>query len=139
MSRPGPCSRKFWNFLSIAVFCEVKATKHCNAQKIPKFPTPKLTKHCNAQKIPKIPKFWHLCPGQDQIPQKFWNFWNFLSITVFREFWGWKFWNFLSITVFCEVKPRNTVMLKKNQCFTASKLTKLEHSSVSWLKPHKTL
>ena len=28
---------KFWNFLSITVFCEVKATKHCNAQKIPKF------------------------------------------------------------------------------------------------------
>ena len=24
----------------------------------------------------------------------------FLSITVFREFWGWKFWNFLSIAVF---------------------------------------
>ena len=23
---------KFWNFLSITVFCEVKATKHCNAQ-----------------------------------------------------------------------------------------------------------
>ena len=64
----------FWNFLSIAVFCEVKATKHCNAQKIPKFPTPKLTKHYNAQKIPKIPKFWHLCPGQDQIPKKLWNF-----------------------------------------------------------------
>ena len=58
---------------------------------------------------------------------------------MFREFWGWEFWNFLSITVFGEVKPRNTVMLKKNQCFTASKLTKLEHSSVSWLKPHKTL
>ena len=29
---------------------------------------------------------------------------EFLSITVFREFWGWKFWNFLSITVFCEVE-----------------------------------
>ena len=31
---------------------------------------------------------------------EFWNFWNFLSITVFREFWGWKFWNFLCIAVF---------------------------------------
>ena len=35
---------------------------------------------------------------------EFWNFWNFLSITVFREFGVWKFWNFLSITVFCAVK-----------------------------------
>ena len=42
-------------------------TKHCNAQKIPKFPTLKLTKHCNAQKIPKIPKFWHLWPGRRKI------------------------------------------------------------------------
>ena len=49
-------------------------TKHCNAQKIPKFLIPNLTKPCNAQKIPKIPKFWHLCPGQDQIPKKIWNF-----------------------------------------------------------------
>ena len=31
---------------------------------------------------------------------EFWNFWIFLSITVFREFWGWEFWNFLSIAVF---------------------------------------
>ena len=31
---------------------------------------------------------------------EFWNFWNVLSITVFREFQGWKVWNFLSITVF---------------------------------------
>ena len=31
---------------------------------------------------------------------EFWSFWNFLSITVFREFQGWKFWNFLSIAAF---------------------------------------
>ena len=30
-------------------------------------------------------------------------------------------------------------MLKNNQHFTASKLTKLEHNSVSWPEPHKTL
>ena len=42
-------------FLSITVFCEVQATKHCNAQKIPKLPNLKLTKHCNAQK--KYQKF----------------------------------------------------------------------------------
>ena len=29
-------------------------TKHCNAQKIPKFLIPNLTKPCNAQKIPKF-------------------------------------------------------------------------------------
>ena len=46
-------------------------TKHCNAQKIPKFLIPNLTKPCNAQKIPKIPKFWHLCPGQDHVPENF--------------------------------------------------------------------
>ena len=28
---------KFWNFLSIAVFRGLNFTKHCNAQKIPKF------------------------------------------------------------------------------------------------------
>ena len=39
-------------------------TKHCNAQKNPKFPTLKRTKHCNAQ---KIPKFWHLWPGRREI------------------------------------------------------------------------
>ena len=36
------------------MFRGLNFTKHCNAQKIPKFPTPKLTKHCNAQKILKI-------------------------------------------------------------------------------------
>ena len=46
-------------------------TKHCNAQKNPKFLIPNLTKPCNAQKIPKIPKFWHLCPGQDHVPENF--------------------------------------------------------------------
>ena len=46
-------------------------TKHCNAQKIPKFLIPNLTKPCNAQKIPNIPKFWHLCPGQDHVPENF--------------------------------------------------------------------
>ena len=46
-------------------------TKHCNAQKIPKNLIPNLTKPCNAQKIPKIPKFWHLCPGQDHVPENF--------------------------------------------------------------------
>ena len=40
------------------MFRGLNFTKHCNAQKIPKFPTPKLTKHCNAQKIPKTPKFF---------------------------------------------------------------------------------
>ena len=49
---------KQWFFLSITVFRGLIFTKHCNAQKIPKFPTPKLTKHCNAQKIPKIPNFF---------------------------------------------------------------------------------
>ena len=37
-------------------------------KKIPKFLIPNLTKPCNAQ---KIPKFWHLCPGQDHIPENF--------------------------------------------------------------------
>ena len=69
-------------FWSITVFRGLNFTKHCNAQKIPKFPTPKLTKHCNAQKIPKIPKFWHLWPGRSRFLKNL----NFLSITVFREF-----------------------------------------------------
>ena len=38
----------------------MRRTKHCNAQKNPKFRTSELTKCCNA---PKIPKFWHLRPG----------------------------------------------------------------------------
>ena len=69
-------------FFSITVFCEVQATKHCNAQKIPKFPNLKLTKHCNAQKIQKILASMAR-PGADSL-----RFWNFLSITVFREFQG---------------------------------------------------
>ena len=35
----------------------MRRTKHCNAQKIPKFPTSELTKRCNAQKIQKVAKF----------------------------------------------------------------------------------
>ena len=82
------------------MFRGLNFTKHCNAQKIPKFPTPKITKHCNAQKILKIPNFFgNLVLAWTYMPE-FWNFWNFLSITVFREFWGWEFWNFLSIAVF---------------------------------------
>ena len=71
--------------VSITVFCEVQATKHCNAQKIPKFPNLKLTKHCNAQKIQKISKILASMarPGADSL-----RFWNFLSIAVFREFQG---------------------------------------------------
>ena len=37
---------------------------------------------------------------------EFWNFWNFFSIAVFREFLGWKLWIFLSITVFRDVQDR---------------------------------
>ena len=36
---------------------------------------------------------WNLPPARPWMPE-FWNFWNVLSITVFREL------NFLSITVF---------------------------------------
>ena len=68
--------------VSITVFCEVQTTKHCNAQKIPKFPNLKLTKHCNAQKIQKILASMAR-PGADSL-----RFWNFLSITVFHEFQG---------------------------------------------------
>ena len=57
--------------LANAVFRGLNLTKHCNAQKIPKNLIPNLTKPCNAQKIQKIPKFWHLCPGQDHIPENF--------------------------------------------------------------------
>ena len=57
-------------------------TKHCNAQKNPKFPTLKLTKHCNAQKIPKIPKILASMARPEANSLKVWNF---LSITVFRE------------------------------------------------------
>ena len=57
--------------LANAVFRGLSLTKHCNAQKIPKNLIPNLTKPCNAQKIPKNPKFWHLCPGQDHIPENF--------------------------------------------------------------------
>ena len=57
--------------LANAVFRGLNLTKHCNAQKIPKNLIPNLTKPCNAQKIPKIPTFWHLCPGQDHIPENF--------------------------------------------------------------------
>ena len=54
--------------LANAVFRGLSLTKHCNVQKIPKNLIPNLTKLCNAQ---KIPKFWHLCPGQDHIPENF--------------------------------------------------------------------
>ena len=64
--------------LSIALFRGLNLTKHCNAQKIPKFPTLKLTKHCNAQKIQKFQNSGIY--GQDSL-----KVWNFLSITVFRE------------------------------------------------------
>ena len=48
------------------MFRGLNFTKHCNAQKIPKFPTPKLTKHCNAQKILKIQNFiWESGLGLD--------------------------------------------------------------------------
>ena len=66
------------------MFCEVQAKKHCNAQKIPKFPNLKLTKHCNATKFQKIKNLASMArPGADSL-----RFWNFLSITVFREFQG---------------------------------------------------
>ena len=60
-------------------------TKHCNAQKIPKFPTLKLTQHCNALKNSKNSKILASItrPGANSL-----KFWNFLSITVFREFQG---------------------------------------------------
>ena len=57
--------------LANAVFRGLNLTKHCNAQKIPKNLIPNFTKPCNAQKIQQIPKFWHLCPGQDHIPENF--------------------------------------------------------------------
>ena len=41
-----------------------------------------------------------------------------LGIAVLREFQGCKSWNLLSITVFCEVRPRNTVVLKFRELFT---------------------
>ena len=72
-------------------------TKHCNAQKIPKFLIPNLTKPCNAQKIPKNPEFWHLCPGQDHVPENF---------GIFR-----------ALQCFVKLRPRNTAMLKKFQNF----------------------
>ena len=50
--------------------------------------------------LKKFQIFKESAPARPKMPE----FWNFLEITVFREFWGWKFWNFLSITVFCEVK-----------------------------------
>ena len=68
-------------------------TKHCNAQKIPKFLIPNLTKPCNAQKIPKNPEFWHLCPGQDHVPENF---------GIFR-----------ALQCFVKLRPRNTAMPKK--------------------------
>ena len=70
-----------WNCLSIAVLRGLNLTKHCNAQKIPKFSTPQLTKHCNAQKIPKFQYSGiYGRAGADSL-----KIWNFLSITVFRE------------------------------------------------------
>ena len=58
---------------------------------------------------------------------------------MFREFQVWKFWNFLSITVFRGLNLTKHCNAQKNELFAASKLTKLEHSTVSWLEPHKTL
>ena len=72
-------------------------TKHCNAQKIPKFLIPNLTKPCNAQKNSKNPEFWHLCPGQDHVPENF---------GIFR-----------ALQCFVKLRPRNTAMLKKFQNF----------------------
>ena len=46
-------------FLSIAIFGEVQATKHCNAPKIPKFTSSKLTNYCIAQ----IQPFCESAPG----------------------------------------------------------------------------
>ena len=45
---------------------------------------------------------------------EFWSFWNFLSITVFREFQGWKFWNFLSIAAFRGVNLTKHCNAQKN-------------------------
>ena len=71
--------------------------------------------------------------------QEFWNVWKFLSITVFRECQGWKFWNFLEHYSVSWLELHKNCNAQKNQLFTVSELTKLEHSIVSWPEPHKTL
>ena len=63
------------------MFCEVQATKHCNAQKHQLLPALKLTKHCSAQ---KFQNFKESAVGL-AIDVRFLKFWEFLSITVFRE------------------------------------------------------
>ena len=67
-------------------------------------------------------------PGADCI-----KFWNFLSITVFRAFQSLEKLISLSITVFRGLNITKHCKAK-NQIFTAPKLAKLEHSSVSWPK-----
>ena len=64
------------------MFRGLNLTKHCNAQKIPKFPTLKLTKHCNAEKNSKNSKILASMARPEANSLKVWNF---LSITVFRE------------------------------------------------------
>ena len=75
-------SRQNSRNLSITVFRGLNFIKHCNAQKIPKFPTQNSRNTVMLQKIPKIPNFGiYGRAGADSL-----KIWNFLSITVFREF-----------------------------------------------------
>ena len=86
--------------LSIAVFRGLNLTKHCNAQNKSTFPSPETheTLYCS-----KNSKFKESARGL-AIDARILEFWEFLSIAVFREFQGWKFWNFLSIAVFRDVQ-----------------------------------
>ena len=88
-------------------------TKHCNAQKKPKFPTLKLTKHCNAQKIQKFQNSGIYGQAGGKFFKKVWNF---LSIAVFREllgcekliFWGITVFRGLNITKHCNAQKKAT-------------------------------
>ena len=82
-------------------------------------------------------KFYGICPRPGHRCQIFGRlkFFEHYSVSVSRL----EILEFLSITVFRGLNLTEHCHAQKNQLFTASKLTKLVHSSVSWPEPHKTL
>ena len=99
---------KGWLFLNITVYCEVQATKRCNAQKHQLFTALKLMKHSNAQ---KFPNFTESAPGL-AIDARILEFLECFEHYMFREFQGWK-----ALHCFVRFMPRNTVMLQKNSLY----------------------
>ena len=65
----------------------------------------------NTVMLKKFQNFREYGPGLD-IDARISEFWNFLSITGFREVGDSVFWNFLIITVFCETQATKHCVCK---------------------------